>query len=524
MNTVTFTVTAEDGIATSTHTRSVRVLVLSSDSTVKSISVNGSVYTSGSVEVAFGVRSVVVVAETNDVAATYAVIGNGGLRTGDNTVTVRVTAANGTSSDYPVAVKVLKSTNTDLQVLSVNGQDALVNSTITVPARTSVALVKAVTADADATVAVSGTALVAGQSNIVSVVVTAANGTTSRTVIVTVLVTALSSDSTLKSLTANGQAYVVGTQLDLPIGSKSVPVVAVANDAGASVEITGNTNLVAGLNNVGVRVTAANGTFTDTTVKVFVASRSTNANISTVAGSWTINGQDVATEGTVVELAAGRTAVSASAKPADSKATIAITGTTGLTAGLNTVTFTVTAEDGTTSVPYTRSVRVAALSSNASLTSLTIAEIAAVDGGTVNVPFGTTRVSVIAVLESAESKFTISGNTELETGANEVVVTVTAPSGAQVVTRVNVQVAVAASITTLSTFTINNQAVTNNGSITVAAGTTRVSVSAIADDAKASVEVTGKTDLKSGANTLTVKVTALSGAFTIYTVTVNVGN
>jgi hypothetical protein len=203
---------------------------------------------------------------------------------------------------------------------------------------------------------------------------------------------------------------------------------------------------------------------------------------------------------------------------------MAITGTTGLSAGLNTVTFTVTAEDGTTSVAYTRSVRVAALSSNASLTSLTIAEIAAVDGGTVNVPFGTTRVSVIAVLESAESKFTISGNTELETGINEVVVTVTAPSGAQVVTRVNVQVAAAASITTLSTFTINNQAVTNNGSITVAAGTTRVSVSAIADDAKASVEVTGKTDLKSGANTLTVKVTALSGAFTIYTVTVNVGN
>ena len=320
------------------------------------------------------------------------------MKTGPNNLIIRVTAVNGAIREYQVVVNVAKSTNTDLQVLSVNGQDALANSTITVPARTSVALVKAVTADADASVAVTGTSLVAGQSNTVSVVVTAANGTTSRTVNVTVLVTALSGDSTLKSLTANGQAYVVGTQLDLPIGSKSVPVVAVANDAGASVEITGNTNLVAGLNNVGVRVTAANGTFTDTTVKVFVASRSTNANISTVAGSWTINGQDVATEGTVVELAAGRTAVSASAKPADSKATIAITGTTGLKAGLNTVTFTVTAEDGTTSVAYTRSVRVAALSSNASLTSLTIAEIAAVDGGTVNVPFGTTRVSVIAVL------------------------------------------------------------------------------------------------------------------------------
>jgi len=195
-----------------------------------------------------------------------------------------------------------------------------------------------------------------------------------------------------------------------------------------------------------------------------------------------------------------------------------------LKAGLNPVTFTVTAEDGTTSVSYTRNVRVAALSSNTTLTSLTIAEISAADGQTVNVPFGTTRVSVIPVLESAEAKFTISGNTELVTGANELLVTVTAPSGAVTVTTVNVQVAAAASITTLSTFSINNQAVTNNGSISVAAGTTRVSVSAIADDPKASVEVTGKSGLKSGANTLTVKVTSLSGASRTYTVTVNVGN
>ena len=515
--------TAEDGIATASYTRSVRVLVLSSDATLKSLTVNGSAYTSGSVEVPFGTRSVVVVAVTNDVAATFAVVGNGGLKTGDNTVTVRVSAANGVSADYVVAVKVLKSTNADLAVLSVNNQDALASSTITVPARTNLALVKAVTADADASVAVSGTALVVGQSNIVSVVVTAANGTSTRTYSVTVLVTALSADSTLKSLKVNDVAYT-GTQLELPIGSKSLAVVAVATDAGASVAISGNTALVAGLNNVVVKVTAANGTFTDYIVKAFVASRSTNTAISTVAGSWTINGVDVSDSSTVVEVAAGRTAVSASAKPADGKATMAITGTTALVAGLNTVTFTVTAEDGIATASYTRSVRVAALSTNTSLVSLTIADISAVSGDTVSVPFGTTRVSVIVVLDSSEAKFAISGNTELETGANDVVITVTAPSGDFVVTTVNVQVAEPASNTSLSTFTINNQVVTDNASINIAAGTKRVSVSAIAADSKASVEVTGKTGLVSGVNTLTVKVTALSGASTTYTVTVNVGN
>jgi hypothetical protein len=522
LNTVTFTVTAEDGTSTASYTRSVRVLVLSSDVTLKSFTVNTQAFVDGlTLSVPFGTRSVDVAAETNDAGARFAVIGNGGLKTGSNNVTLKVTAANGTSKDYVVVVNVLKSTSTALNALFVNGQDALSGATITVPARTNLAQVKAATADAEATVAISGTTLTTG-SNTVVVVVTAADGTTKRTVNVTVVVTALSSDSTLKSLTANGVAYT--SRVELPIGSKAMPVVAVANDSGASVEITGNTNLAAGLNNIRVRVTAANGTFTDTTVEAFVLSRSTNTGISTVAGTWLINGVDVAVEGTVVDLAAGRTAVAASAKPADAKATIAVTGTSGLVAGLNTVTFTVTAEDGTSTASYTRSVRVAALSSNSSLTSLTVADSVVVSGDTVNVPFGTTRVSVIPVVASSEAKFTVSGNTGLNTGSNSVVVTVTAPSGAQTVNTVTVLVAAAAANTGLSTFTINDQAVTDGATLSVAAGTTRVRVSAIADDAAASVEIVGKSGLGAGNNTLTVTVTALSGASTTYTVTVNVGN
>jgi hypothetical protein len=521
-NTVSIAVTAANGTTVKNYSVTVRVLVLSSDVTLKSFTVNTQAFVDGlTLSVPFGTRSVDVAAETNDAGARFAVIGNGGLKTGSNNVTLKVTAANGTSKDYVVVVNVLKSTSTALNALFVNGQDALSGATITVPARTNLAQVKAATADAEATVAISGTTLTTG-SNTVVVVVTAADGTTKRTVNVTVVVTALSSDSTLKSLTANGVAYT--SRVELPIGSKAMPVVAVANDSGASVEITGNTNLAAGLNNIRVRVTAANGTFTDTTVEAFVLSRSTNTGISTVAGTWLINGVDVAVEGTVVDLAAGRTAVAASAKPADAKATIAVTGTSGLVAGLNTVTFTVTAEDGTSTASYTRSVRVAALSSNSSLTSLTVADSVVVSGDTVNVPFGTTRVSVIPVVASSEAKFTVSGNTGLNTGSNSVVVTVTAPSGAQTVNTVTVLVAAAAANTGLSTFTINDQAVTDGATLSVAAGTTRVRVSAIADDAAASVEIVGKSGLGAGNNTLTVTVTALSGASTTYTVTVNVGN
>jgi hypothetical protein len=273
---------------------------------------------------------------------------------------------------------------------------------------------------------------------------------------------------------------------------------------------------------VTVTVTAANGDVGIYTAQVNVPVRSSNANISTAAGTWTINGVDVSNESTVVELPAGVTAVSAAAKTADSKATLLITGTTGLTAGDNVVTFKVVAEDGTTNT-YTRTVRVKALSSNTKLTSLTVAGQSVVDGATVSVEYGTTRVSVVPVLDSAESSVTVTGNTSLVTGDNTVQVVVTAPSGASKTYSVTVNVAKLVSNTKLATFTVNGNAVVDGSTVNVAAGTKRLKVSAIAADSTASVVVTGKA-VVDGVNTLTVVVTALSGDSTTYTVTVNVGN
>jgi hypothetical protein len=158
------------------------------------------------------------------------------------------------------------------------------------------------------------------------------------------------------------------------------------------------------------------------------------------------------------------------------------------------------------------------------LTSLTVADSVVESGSTVYVPAGTTRVSVLPVVESDEARFTILGNTSLVTGSQDVVVTVTAPSGDASEYRVTVVVAAPASNTNLSLFTVNGIAVTNGASISVASGTSRVRVAAVAEDAKASVAVTGKSGLTTGANTLVVTVKALSGDSSTYTVTVNVGN
>lgn len=522
-NTVTVTITAPDASVRVVEIP-VYVTPLSSNTSLSSFKVNDVTVADGaSINVANKTASVTVVATAADADAVVSVAGNTALRTGSNTVSVTVVAANLTKKVYTVTVVVAKSSNTALSSLSVNGNAVAEGGTSTLPARTVSAVIKAVTTDPEAKVAITGGSSLVSGNNAASVTVTAADGTTKKYDF-TIYVTPLSSDNSLKSLTVNGAAYVADSTVNLALGSTAVAVVAVANDAGAKVEITGNTALVGGLNNITIKITAANGDVRNVTAKVSVPVRSSNAEISVEAGTWTINGTDVTSASTVVELTAGVTAVTAVAKPQDAKATLLITGTTGLVTGDNTVSFKVTAEDGTTTKTFTRTVKVKALSSNTNLTSLSVAGNTVVDGDTVNVAAGTGRVSVLPVLESDEARFTITGNTGLATGENLVKVEVTAPSGAKATTTIKVVVAAPPMDTSLSTFTVNGTAVVDGSVINVAAGTTRLHVSAIATDAQASVAITGKSDLVAGVNHLVVTVTALSGDKSTYTVTVNVGN
>ncbi|MEI7419724.1 MAG: hypothetical protein WCK24_02565, partial [Actinomycetes bacterium] len=520
-NTVKVAVTAADGTTVRNILIPVTVTPLSSNVNLSLLQVNDSGVVDGAtVNVAHRVASVSVVANAADADATVAVSGNTGLKTGNNTVSILVTAADGTQKTYTVIVAVAKSSNKDLQSLTVNGIDALGGS-VTLPPRTTTAVVKAVTADAQATVSVTGTSLVVG-SNTVEVTVTAADGS-KHVRSITVTVTAISSDNTLKSFKVNNVDYVADSTVQLGFGATAVTVFAVANDATAKVQVTGSTGLTEGLNTVTVSVTAANGDIATYTAKVNVPVRSSNANMSSVTGIWSINGIDVSDENTVVEVPAGTTAVTATAKTADTKAVLSISGFAHLHTGENTVTFRITAEDGVTANTFNRTVIVKALSAKTTLSSLSVAGFGVVDGGTVNVPFGTTRVKVVPVLESAEAKFAITGNSALVGGANTVKVVVTAPSGAEQTYSVTVNVAVPGSNSALSAFTVNGTSVVDGSVVSLASGTTRLKVSAIAADSSSSVVITGKT-VVDGVNTLTVVVTALNGDATTYKVTVNVGN
>ena len=531
-NTVVVTVTAADGTV---RVVSVPVYVtpLSSNTNLSVFTVNGSDVQDGStVNVAYGTASVVVVASAADAEALVSVAGGSALRTGSNQVVVSVTAANGTKKLYTVTVVVAKSSNTNLSSVAINGSPATVGSQIELVARTTQVTVKAIAADAEATIAVSGaTGLVAGL-NTLAITVTAPSGAKA-VYTYTLNVAPLSNNANLASLLVGTtdvlSSLVSGeliTPIVLPVGSTNIPFVAKTANSEASIAyVAGSanpTNLQPGTNRIAIEVTAADGVTKKTfVVTVIVTQRSSNANISTEAGTWTINGVDVANPATVIELPSGTTAVTAKAKTQDSKATLAITGATGLVTGSNKVTFKVTAEDGTTISSYDRFVTVLALSSNTKLTSLVVAGTSVQSGATVNLPVGTTRVEVIPTLESKESKFTITGNTGFVNGStNTVSVTVTAPSGATQTYTVTAVVAALASNTALSLFNVEGTLVKDGDTLTFAAGKTSLKVAAKAVDLTAAVTITGNKTLVTGSNTLTVTVTAKSGASSVYRVTI----
>jgi hypothetical protein len=102
------TSTAQDGLSVSGYSATVHISA-SSDSTLAAFTINGiDVLTPGTVvDVSSNIHSVTVSATTNDANASYGISGDTGLQTGPNTVTVIVTAQDGTTtSTYTATVQV----------------------------------------------------------------------------------------------------------------------------------------------------------------------------------------------------------------------------------------------------------------------------------------------------------------------------------------------------------------------------------------------------------------------------------
>ena len=363
-NTVRVNVTAQDG-SIKTYRLFFNV-ALNSDNTLESITVATQVVGDGdSIDVPFGTRAVNVSAVTTDPFALYAVEGNTDLETGENTVTITVTAVNGETAEYTVTVNVLEqvlSDETGIDSIKVGESDVADGATVEVPAGTRAVAVSAVTTDAYATYVVEGNTDLQTGENTVTITVTAANGDTADySVTVNVLEQVLSDETGVDSIKVAGQDVADGDSIDMPLGTRAVTVVVVTTDSYATYMVEGNTDLEPGDTDVTITVTAANGDTADYTVTVKIPVLSDDTSVAVLQ----VNGKDVA-DGDTLDLPNGSRSVNVKVETTDVNATYMVTGATSLVTGSQDMVITVTAQNGD-SATYTITLNVLELSKNTNL-------------------------------------------------------------------------------------------------------------------------------------------------------------
>ena len=499
--------------------------VLSSNDTSATISINGEDVTSGdNFLVDWGTTSVEVAVALTDVNATYFITGDLDLATGDNALTVTVAAADGvTITDYVFNVLVLPNTDTSTNSVTVNGADVVDGDILDLEPLTTDADVQVDTVDTDATVEIIGASDLVAGSNDLLIVITAADGETTREISVTLNVL-LNTDVSLATFNVAGVDVADADYVTVEPLTTEVEVIVETTDPEASYEIVGGTDLVPGENDLQVIVTAVDGeTVGEYYVVIVVA-----ANTDTSLESLIVNGEET-DDGGVVYLDPFTTEVSVEVTTTDADATYLIAGDVDLAVGENELLISVTAADGETTQDYFVTV-VVALSNDASLTNMTVTwsdadgeqSAQVVDGDEIDLPSKTYEVDVLVEPTDAEATFEVSGNTDLVVGENQMVVTITAPDG-EATEDFYILLRVAVGDVTTASFTVNGTEVADGDIIDVEAGSESVDVAVETTDPEATYEITGGDSLVLGENDLVLTVTSVDETLTVeYHVTLNV--
>ncbi|WP_190237050.1 cadherin-like beta sandwich domain-containing protein [Allorhizobium terrae] len=454
-----------------------------------------------------------------------------------------------------------------------------VSYTATVSNATTTVTVTPTVAESNATVKINGTAVASGSAstpislsvgaNPITVVVTAQDGTTTKSYTVSVT-RASSTDATLSNLTLSSgtlsPGFAPGTLsyiASVTNATTSLTVTPTVTDSTATVKVngtavtsgsaSGSISLSVGANPITVRVTAQDGTtIKDYTITVTRASTdatlaSLTLSSGTLSPSFTPSGVSY-----TATVSNATTSVTVTPTVAESNATVKVNGTAvasgsvsgsiSLAVGPNTITVRVTAQDGTTVKDYT--ITVTRASTDATLASLTLSS------GTLSPSFTPSGVSYTATVSNATTSVTVtptvaesnatvkvngtavasgsvSGSISLAVGPNTITVRVTAQDGTTVkdyavtVTRASTDATLAA--LTLSSGTLSPSFTPSGVSYTatVSNATTTVTVTPTVAESNATVTVNGNSvtsgnasgsiTLAVGLNTITVRVTAQDG-------------
>ena len=599
---ITITVTAADGSVQATTVRVTRAS--SSDARLGTLELSGitldafsSDVTDYSVSVAHGVAETTVSATVADAGASLSIDpatdadaeADGhqvALAAGATTViTVTVTAADGSVQATTVRVTRAASNDARLGTLQLSGialdafSSDVTDYSVSVAHGVAETTVSATVADAGASLSIDPAtdadsaanghqvALVAGATTVITITVTAADGSVQATTVR--IARAASSDARLGTLQLSGIALdafssdVTDYSVSVAHSVAEITVSATPADSGASLSIDPATDadsaadghqvaLAAGATTViTITVTAADGSVQATTVRISRAA-SSDARLGTLqlsgialdAFSSDVTDYSVSVAHSVAEI-------TVSATPADSGASLSIDPATdadaeadghqvALAAGATTViTVTVTAADGSVQATTVRISRAA--SSDARLGTLQLSGIALdafssdVTDYSVSVAHSVAETTVSALAADAGASLSIDPATDadsaadghqvaLAAGATTVItITVTAADGSVQATTVRIARAASsdARLGTLElsgiTLDVFSSDVTDY-SVAVAHSVAETTVSATVADSGASLSIDPATDADSAADGHQVALAA--GATTVITITV----
>ena len=507
-NVITVEVTAEDDTTTKMYAVTVtRAEPPSTDATLKGLTLSAvdfgtfdSTTSSYTAQVVNSVSQTTVTPTLNDSGARYVIKLDGvtdtdgviPLSVGSNVITVDVTAEDGsTGQTYTVNVTRAEPLSTDATlsglVLSDGDFGTFASGTTSYTADVASSVTEiTVTPTVNHSEAsyviklggvtdADGTVSLAVGSNVITVVVTAEDGSTTRTYTVTVTrappdtPVQQSSDATLSALTLSDIVFGTFDSTTISYGARvangvsQTAVTPTVNHSGASYVIKlngvtdgdGTVSLAVGSNVITVEVTAEDGDTTRTYTVTITRSAppSTDATLS----SLTLSGASIGA------FASGAT--SYTAQVANSVAQTTVTpsvnhsgasyvtklggvvdadGTVSLSVGSNVITIVVTAQDGSTTRTYTVTItRAAPLSTDATLSALTLSgvDFGTFDSSTTSysaqVANNISRTTVSPSASSSGARYVIKlggvtdtdGTVSLSVGSNVITIVVTAQDG-----------------------------------------------------------------------------------------------
>lgn len=614
-NSIPVVVTAQDG-STTTYTINVTRAAASTNANLSNLTLSqgtlsptfASATTSYTANVANNVTSLTVTPTNANSNATVTVNGTTvtsgnasgsiALAVGNNTITTRVTAQDGsTIKDYTVTVTRASATSNDatLNNLAIN-QGALSPTFASGTTSYSASVAYTVTSinvtptvnQANATVTVNGTTTTSGNaqsvslsvgSNSIPVVVTAQDGSTTKTYTLIVTRAAASTDANLSGLAISQgtltPTFASGTTsytASVSNNVNSLTVTPTTSNSNATVTVNGTTvtsgsasgsiALAVGDNTITTRVTAQDGSTTkDYTITVTrAAAASTNANLSNLSLSAGTLAPTFASGTTSygANVSNATTSITLTPTVADSTATVTVNGTAvtsgnasgsiALAVGSNTINTTVTAQDGTTTKSYVVTVNREA-SSNANLSNLIISQgtlspafDATVTSYNASVDYSVGSIDITSTVEDSNAIFTVNGNAvtsgnaftvALNTGNNTITIQVTAQNGSTKTYTINITRLQNPNLSNLTisagtlTPVFNTNQTQYNATVDYSSSTIQVTPTAIGTPQGITVAGTNATNgspttvpLSVGSNTILIVTTMTDGATQTYSIKV----